>query len=72
MKKFVIGIITVGAIIVGIVTFNFTAHEIEPTPPVIQQDLRLMIDDWMNNPEQDDRNQRLEIMKAYYAFEESR
>ena len=31
-----------------------------------------MIDDWMNNPEQDDRNQRLEIMKAYYTFEESR
>jgi len=25
----------------------------------------------MNNPEQDDRNQRLEIMKVYYAFEES-
>jgi len=31
----------------------------------------LIIDDWMNNPEKDDRNQRLEIMKAYYTFEES-
>ena len=41
------------AIIVSIVAFNFTAHEIEPTPPVIHQDLRLMIDDWINNPEQD-------------------
>jgi len=60
-----------GAIIAGIVTFNFTEYEIEPTPPVIQQDLRLMIDDWMNNHEKNDRNQRLEIMKAYYAFEES-
>ena len=60
-----------GTIISGIIVFNFTAHEIESTPPVIQQDLRLMIDDWINNPEQDDRNQRLEIMKAYYAFEES-
>jgi hypothetical protein len=53
LKKFVIGIISMGAIIVSIVAFNFTAHEIEPTPSVIHQDLRLMIDDWMNNPEQD-------------------
>jgi len=45
LKKFVIGIISMGTIIVSIVTFNFTAHEIEPTPPIIQQDLRLMIDD---------------------------
>lgn len=44
--------------------------EQEPTP-VIQQDLREMIDQWMNNPDEDDRNQRLEIMKAYYMFEES-
>jgi len=44
LKKFVIGIITIGAIIVSIVEFNFTTHEIEPTPPIIQQDLRLMID----------------------------
>ena len=43
-------------IIVGIVTFNFTAHEIEPTSTDIRQDLRLMIDDWMNNPEKDERN----------------
>lgn len=45
--------------------------EQEPTPPVTQQDLREMIDQWMNNPDEDDRNQRLEIMKAYYMFEES-
>jgi len=25
----------------------------------------------MNNPKQNDKNQRLEIMKAYYTFEES-
>lgn len=43
----------------------------EPIPPVTQQDLRIMIDQWMKNPEKDDRNQRLEIMKAYYTFEES-
>ena len=36
-----------------------------------QQDLRMMIDDWMNNPEEDDGEQRLEIMKAYYTFDES-
>jgi len=44
LKKFVIGIISMGAIIVSIVAFDFTAHEIEPTPLVIQQYLRLMID----------------------------
>lgn len=60
-----------GAIIVSIVALDFTAHEIEPTSPVIQQDLRLMIDNQMNNPEQDDRNQRLVIMKTCYTFEES-
>ena len=32
-----------GEIIVSIVAFNFTVHEIEPTPPIIQQDFRLMI-----------------------------
>ena len=43
----------------------------ESVPPVTQQDLRVMIDDWMNNPKEDDRAQRLEIMKAYYTFEET-
>lgn len=40
-------------------------------PPVTQQDLRTMIDKWMNDKDGDDRNQRLEIMKAWYTFEES-
>ena len=30
-----------------------------------------MVDEWMENPQEDDREQRLEIMKAYYIFEES-
>ena len=43
----------------------------ESIPPVTQQDLRYMIDEWMENPEEDDKNQRLEIMRAFYIFEES-
>ena len=30
-----------------------------------------MIDEWMKNPQEDDRTQRIEIMRAYYTFEES-
>lgn len=40
-------------------------------PPVTQHDLRSLIDEWMSNPDENDREQRLEIMKAYYTFEES-
>jgi hypothetical protein len=50
---------------------SFTEYDTEPIPIITQQDLRIMIDQWMKNPDEDDRNQRLEIMKAYYTFEES-
>ncbi|ABX12911.1 DUF4377 domain-containing protein [Nitrosopumilus maritimus] len=36
-----------------------------------QQELKVMVENWMNNPDEDDTRQRLEIMKAYYAFEET-
>ena len=36
-----------------------------------QQELKDMVENWMNNPDEDDTSQRLEIMKAYYAFEET-
>ena len=51
--------------------FGFIDTSSEPVPPVIQQDLRIMIDEWMNNPDENDREQRLEIMKAFYTFQES-
>jgi hypothetical protein len=51
--------------------FGFIDTKPEPLPPVTQQDLRIMIDEWMENPQEDDKNQRLDIMKAYYTFEES-
>jgi len=51
--------------------FGFTDTSSELNPPVTQQDLQMMIDEWINNPDEDDRNQRLEIMKAYYTFEET-
>ena len=51
--------------------FGFIDTNPDPIPPVTQQDLRIMIDEWMQNPDEDDRNQRLQIMKAYYTFDES-
>ena len=51
--------------------FGFIDTSSEPVPPVTQQDLRIMIDEWMDNPDEDDREQRLEIMKAFYTFQES-
>ena len=51
--------------------FGFIDTNSDPIPPVTQQDLRIMIDEWMQNPDEDDRNQRLQIMKAYYTFDES-
>ena len=51
--------------------FGFIDTKPEPVPPVTQQDLREMIDEWMENPKEDDRAKRLEIMKAFYTFQES-
>jgi hypothetical protein len=51
--------------------FGFIDTKPEPFPPVTQQDLRTMIDEWMNNPDEDDRKQRLGIMNAFYTFQES-
>ena len=38
---------------------------------VTQQDLREMVDQWMNNAERNDLKQRMHIMMSFYAFEES-
>ncbi|QLH02472.1 MBL fold metallo-hydrolase [Nitrosopumilus cobalaminigenes] len=38
---------------------------------ITQQELKTMVENWMNNPDENDTNQRLEIMKAYYAFKET-
>ncbi len=67
-KAVPIGIASVTAIVLFL---GFAVYDSKPEPPVTQQDLRVMIDDWMNNPDENDREQRIEIMKAYYAFEES-
>jgi len=48
---------------------SITIPEINPS--VTQQDLRDMVDEWMSNPQEVDRQQRLEIMTAYYTFLES-
>lgn len=67
-KAIPIGIGIAAAISIFVVFFGFAS---EPAPPITQQDLRQMIDEWMQNPDENDREQRLEIMKAYYTFEES-
>ena len=61
----------VGSVLALIAVDPGQTQFLEPSPPVTQNDLRWMIDEWMNNPEDNDRNQRLEIMKAFYTFEES-
>ena len=50
---------------------EFTETSSETVLPVSQQDLKEMVENWMNNPDEDDTNQRLEIMKSYYTFEET-
>ena len=55
---------------VAIIVLDFVLQP-EPKPIITQQDLRIMVDEWMTNPDEDDMQQRLEIMKAYYMFEES-
>ena len=69
--------IGVAAVIIIAMTVGFVVDEPDQSPSVSQQDLvsqenlRNMIDEWMNNPDEDDREQRLEIMNAFYTFQES-
>lgn len=62
----------IGIIVIAIAVFGMSMNfDTEPIPPVTQNDLRVMIDDWMDNPVDDGVEQRLEIMKAFYTFQES-
>ncbi|KEQ56520.1 proteinase inhibitor I1 Kazal [Marine Group I thaumarchaeote SCGC AAA799-E16] len=62
----------IGIAVIAIIVFSMSMdYSAEPIPPVTQNDLRIMIDDWMNNPVGDGMEQRLEIMRAFYTFEES-
>ena len=68
--KLAIPIIVVVVSFVSILVLNFVIQSpLEPS--VTQQDLRNMVDEWIKNPDEDDTQQRLEIMKAFYTFEES-
>jgi len=70
-----IGITVIIAVIAGnlLVQNNseFVDTVTESHSSISQQDLKIMVENWMNNPDEDDTNQRLEIMKAYYTFEET-
>ncbi|MDH5463226.1 MAG: proteinase inhibitor [Nitrosopumilus sp.] len=67
----IVSVIIYGNYLVQNQTTEFIGISSKPIPPVTQQDLRVMIDEWMNSKDRNDINQRLEIMKAWYTFEES-
>jgi len=77
MKRLVLIGIGIGVVaIITIIVGNYLIqNKVETSsiqiPPVTQQDLEGMVENWMNNPDEDDTKQRLEIMKAYYSFEET-
>ena len=84
MSKKKIGLISISIVIFIIVVISVPSRnnmvemseiqeyaETLKKPSVTQQDLRIMIDEWMNNPIGDGMEQRLEIMKAFYTFQES-
>ncbi|AFS80267.1 beta-lactamase domain-containing protein [Candidatus Nitrosopumilus koreensis AR1] len=50
---------------------SFSEEKTETVKLVTQQELKIMVENWMTNPDEDDTNQRIEIMKSYYAFEET-
>lgn len=68
--KLVIPIFVIVASFAAIIALDFVIQP-APKPIITQQEIRELIDEWMNNPQEDDREQRLEIMKAYYTFEET-
>jgi len=77
-KAFPIGIGIGIVVIIAAVAGNFLVQEnsevidtVEVLSLISQEDLKVMVEEWMNNPDEDDTNQRLEIMKAYYTFEET-
>ena len=70
MNKVIPFVIVIGIIAIAVFGMSLDSNT-KPIPPVTQNDLRIMIDDWMNNPVGDGMEQRLEIMKAFYTFQES-
>ena len=68
--KLIIPIVMMVASFAGIIVLVFVLQP-EPQPVITQQELRMMVEEWMDNPDEDDTKQRLEIMKAYYTFLES-
>ena len=70
------GVVAIFAVFAGLIFLNPENGLPEQNPsdqiPIItQQDLKLMVETWMNDPDEDDTEQRLQIMKAFYTFEES-
>lgn len=76
MNKIIPTGVGIAIAVLGITIINSPS---EPIPPVTQVDLRIMIDTWMDERrddtsqerQEDDTLQRLEIMKAFYTFQES-
>ena len=70
------GVVAILAVLAGLILLdpeNGLPNEniSQQNSPMTQEEIRKMVQDWMDNPDEDDTQQRLEIMKAFYAFEES-
>lgn len=78
-KAIPIGVSIGFAIIIVAIAGNFlvqdNSNELvtipESVPSISQEELKTMVENWMNNPDENDTEQRLEIMKAYYKFDET-
>ena len=57
--------------ILPVLSFSYAEEPTTSNQSVTQNELKNMVENWMKNPVDDDTNQRLEIMKAYYTFDES-
>ena len=70
------GFVAIFAVFAGLILLdpeNGLPEQNNPSkiPVITQQDLKEMVKTWMDNPDANDKEQRLQIMKAFYTFEES-
>ena len=70
------GIVAILAVFAGLIILNPENGLPNENSPqhlnsITQEEIQTMVQEWMDNPDVDDTEQRLEIMRAFYAFEES-
>ena len=68
------GMVAIFAVFAGLIFLNpenGLPNENASILSVTQEQIQMMVQEWLDNPDEDDTEQRLEIMRAFYAFEES-